>query len=661
VPAAIGAQRYWQLTSADQGYRPSLETFGNGVTTERHYEELTGYLSTITTKHGGTSIQQQSYLYDPNGNLKQRADALSGVTESFGYDALNRVSSTSYGGKFSPESFGYDPVSNALSHRDRVGDYTYYANGRDWIKTAGTTEYTHDAFGNIQTRSGPDVPGAGQEFTYTTFDLPTHVSLQSDPSGGIDFAYDSDGSRVVKETSAQTTFYAGDLYQRTVPSEGTGAAGHRFMIYAGGRAIAAISQPQASGPVAIEYLHDDSLGSLQATTASDASVVETRHFDTFGTAWGSPGSSAQVPYGYTGQEHDSELGLVNMHGRLYDQSIGQFMSADPVIQAPFSQGLNRFAYAFNSPLNYTDPSGFSAQAAEDAAIAVGAGYFTGLVVHLLTSSGAAGTAAASVGASSAGAASAGASAIAAGAGAASTGAALAAAGVGAGIASSIAMNAFASGRQPTSAIVSAQPATRCATAAGTGTPPAGRSSFSTMATSPTTEQVRSIAGGAGASMTPRQPVPMTLKYNIKQGRLTVRNSDSRTYTIQASSGRGLCLNSGSARCVGLGFEGPVVPGHYQILASEVDTSTLKAWWRYAINGQDWGSFRAPLHPDAATLQTISELHRSGNFFLHGGVNPGTAGCIDCGGGLYGNGSTERLAHDLRFAEGGTAQVTVVPE
>jgi len=93
-----------------------------------------------------------------------------------------------------------------------------------------------------------------------------------------------------------------------VPSGTTGVASHRFMIYAGGRAIAAVSQPQASGPLAIEYLHDDSLGSLQATTASDASVVETRHFDAFGGAWGSPASSAQVPYGYTGQEQDSELG-----------------------------------------------------------------------------------------------------------------------------------------------------------------------------------------------------------------------------------------------------------------------------------------------------------------------------------------------------------------
>src|SRR5262245_32224829 len=47
-----------------------------------------------------------------------------------------------------------------------------------------------------------------------------------------------------------------------------------------------------------------------------------------------------------------------MKGRLYDPSLGQFLSSDPLLTEPASQGLNRFAYVDNSPLNYTDPSGF---------------------------------------------------------------------------------------------------------------------------------------------------------------------------------------------------------------------------------------------------------------------------------------------------------------
>jgi RHS repeat-associated protein len=53
------------------------------------------------------------------------------------------------------------------------------------------------------------------------------------------------------------------------------------------------------------------------------------------------------------------LNLVHMNGRVYDQIIGRFMSADPIVQVPgFTQSFNRYSYTFNNPLSYTDPSGF---------------------------------------------------------------------------------------------------------------------------------------------------------------------------------------------------------------------------------------------------------------------------------------------------------------
>lgn len=44
--------------------------------------------------------------------------------------------------------------------------------------------------------------------------------------------------------------------------------------------------------------HGACIRSTQAATASDASVVENRHFDTFGAAWSSAESRSQVPFGY---------------------------------------------------------------------------------------------------------------------------------------------------------------------------------------------------------------------------------------------------------------------------------------------------------------------------------------------------------------------------
>lgn len=64
--------------------------------------------------------------------------------------------------------------------------------------------------------------------------------------------------------------------------------------------------------------------------------------------------------GFTGHEHIDLFDLVNMDGRVYDPTIGRFLSADPVIQDPENlQSLNRYSYCLNNPLSLTDPSGYS--------------------------------------------------------------------------------------------------------------------------------------------------------------------------------------------------------------------------------------------------------------------------------------------------------------
>jgi len=49
---------------------------------------------------------------------------------------------------------------------------------------------------------------------------------------------------------------------------------------------------------------------------------------------------------------------VNMNARLYDPALGRFLSPDPYVQMPdFTQNFNRYSYALNNPLIYTDPDG----------------------------------------------------------------------------------------------------------------------------------------------------------------------------------------------------------------------------------------------------------------------------------------------------------------
>ena len=64
--------------------------------------------------------------------------------------------------------------------------------------------------------------------------------------------------------------------------------------------------------------------------------------------------------GYTGHEHMTNFGLINMNGRVYDPYISQFLSPDPFVQDPTNtQNYNRFSYVLNNPLKYTDPSGYN--------------------------------------------------------------------------------------------------------------------------------------------------------------------------------------------------------------------------------------------------------------------------------------------------------------
>ncbi len=63
--------------------------------------------------------------------------------------------------------------------------------------------------------------------------------------------------------------------------------------------------------------------------------------------------------GYTGHEEIAEVALIHMNGRIYDQELGRFLSADPFVQAPFQTfSFNRYTYVNNNPLKYTDPSGY---------------------------------------------------------------------------------------------------------------------------------------------------------------------------------------------------------------------------------------------------------------------------------------------------------------
>ena len=63
---------------------------------------------------------------------------------------------------------------------------------------------------------------------------------------------------------------------------------------------------------------------------------------------------------FTGQEFEQETGLYNYKARMYDQETGRFLQPDPVHTENVGfDNWDRYQYANNNPVNFTDPTGES--------------------------------------------------------------------------------------------------------------------------------------------------------------------------------------------------------------------------------------------------------------------------------------------------------------
>ncbi len=115
------------------------------------------------------------------------------------------------------------------------------------------------------------------------------------------------------------------------------------------------------------YTYTDRLGSITHITDNEGKLIAEISYDAWGRlrdpeTWQYTINNIQLSIinyrGYTGHEHLTHFGIINMNGRLYDPVLGRFLSPDNYVQAPdFTQNFNRYSYVLNNPLKYTDPDG----------------------------------------------------------------------------------------------------------------------------------------------------------------------------------------------------------------------------------------------------------------------------------------------------------------
>ncbi|PNQ56220.1 hypothetical protein C1141_13910, partial [Vibrio agarivorans] len=370
---AAGRIYYWKLSNLDAEGRISAELYGNGLENLYDYNEATGQLLNITTKSGTKSIRALHYVYDRMDNVKRRTDLINDIDDYYSYDNLDRLSSNTLkglGGKHRQNplfnktySVAYNRAGN-ISHKSDVGNYVYADKAHVHAVTkAGSKQYAYDANGNM-------LSGDGRQFVWNGFNKPTQITKGSQ---WVKFSYDVNHNRYFKQNQdGDKTWYLGKAYERI--DRANGEVEHKQFINGGGKLVAVNvhrKKSNSAGKTAsfdrqVRYLHSDALGSHDLVTDTWGNVVDRKSFD----AWGKeryfewqkgPNYFEQDSYvnrGYTGHEQVDEVGLIHMNARMYDATLGRFISADSYVQSPNnSQSFNRYSYVQNNPMKYTDPSG----------------------------------------------------------------------------------------------------------------------------------------------------------------------------------------------------------------------------------------------------------------------------------------------------------------
>ena len=369
VQKADASVAYWTANAVNADGQVTWETLGNNIDTLRSFDGSTGLLSAISTGNMG-NVQSLSYEFDDIGNLKQRIDDNQGYTENFFYDNLNRLTSAELVEFAATFTFQYDAVGN-LKHKSDVGDYVYPINGANSIHpnaviTAGGNSYSYDENGNM-------ISGSDKELAYTSYNKPYDIQEGNSYST---FGYAPDQGRIVQTSDEGITVYlkpvdnSNTLYEKTTSNN---VETHKYYIYGGTGLVAVNKERDNSSPNETRYFHKDYLDSIDTITDESGTVVERFSYDSFGKRRATPCNgvdpacqllSSVTNLGFTGHEYLNLNGggLIHMNGRVYDPTLGRFVSADPSIpDYRNTQYLNRYTYVLNNPLRYVDPTGYSCE------------------------------------------------------------------------------------------------------------------------------------------------------------------------------------------------------------------------------------------------------------------------------------------------------------
>ncbi len=210
----------------------------------------------------------------------------------------------------------------------------------------GTTTYAYDEVGNMKKRSTSSTEGKSYEW-----DREGNVKKVTDLATGksVEYLYDADGNRLIERDGfdGSTTLLFGSTQLKV---KGTTRSAVRTYSLDG----EAVATRDSGGLKHTAVDHQNTpLVSVTSTTAS----VEKRRYSPFGEALTEAPATWLSNRGFLNKITDAAPGTVHLEARELDPGAGRFISVDPIADFGDPQQLNGYAYANNSPVTLSDPSG----------------------------------------------------------------------------------------------------------------------------------------------------------------------------------------------------------------------------------------------------------------------------------------------------------------
>ena len=301
-------------------------------------------MQSYRVENNSTTVFNVNYTYDKRNRITQLEETVDGVTHSYNYsyDDASRLSGVSIDG-VNTETYTYDANGNRLSNNGVTATY----DNQDRLQTLGSVSYNYTANGELLNR----VDGA--QTTSYTYDLLGNLkSVALADSTQIDYLVDGLNRRVGKKVNG--TLVQGFLYKDALNPIAELNADNNIVsqfIYA---SKSNVPDYMIKGGVTYRIISDH-LGSprLVINTAS-SEVVQRIDYDAWGNIISDTNPGFQ-PFGFAGGLYDSQTKLTRFGARDYDAQTGRWTAKDPI---GFNGGdSNIYAYAYNNPINYFDPSG----------------------------------------------------------------------------------------------------------------------------------------------------------------------------------------------------------------------------------------------------------------------------------------------------------------